>query len=115
LPTILADPIQLEQALDNLITNSIEAIREAQRGSRIILSARMEDGDTYIEVRDDGPGFAPGLESIATTPFMTTKRNGTGLGLAIARSVAEAHGGSLAVNARGTGASIRLRLPTSGK
>lgn len=115
LPTILADPIQLEQALDNLITNSIEAIREAQRGSRIILSARVEDGDTYIEVRDDGPGFAPGLESIATTPFMTTKRNGTGLGLAIARSVAEAHGGSLAVTARGTGASIRLRLPTSGK
>lgn len=115
MPTILADPIQLEQALDNLITNSIEAIREAQRGSRITLSARILAGDTYIEVRDDGPGFAPGLESIATTPFMTTKRNGTGLGLAIARSVAEAHGGSLAVTARGTGASIRLRLPTSGK
>ena len=115
LPTLVADRIQLEQAIDNLITNSIEAIGEGRRPGRIIVSARVESGDAHIEVIDDGPGFAPGLEAIATTPFMTTKRNGTGLGLAIARSVAEAHGGSLAVVHRSTGACVRLRLPTVGR
>jgi two-component system sensor kinase FixL len=114
LPTLMADRIQLEQAIDNLVTNSIEAINEAGRGSRILISARVENGDVHIEVSDDGPGFAPGLEAIATTPFMTTKRNGSGLGLAIARSVAEAHGGSLAVVHRSSGACVRLRLPTAG-
>lgn len=115
LPAIMADRVQLDQAVDNLVTNSIEAINEAGRGSRIKISARVENGDAHIEVSDDGPGFAPGLEAIATTPFMTTKRNGSGLGLAIARSVAEAHGGSLAVVHRSSGACVRLRLPTAGK
>ncbi len=115
LPDITGDRIQLEQAIDNLVTNSIESIREAGRGSLIKISARAQNGDTFIEVTDDGPGFAPGLDALATTPFVTTKRNGSGLGLAIARSVAEAHGGSLAIVHRSTGACVRLRLPTSGK
>jgi two-component system sensor kinase FixL len=111
----LADRIQLEQALDNLVTNSIESIRDAGFGSRIKISARADGGHTFIDVEDDGPGFAPGLDSLATTPFMTTKRNGSGLGLAIARSVAEAHGGSLAIIHRSSGACVRLRLPTTGR
>ncbi len=115
LPIILADRIQLEQALDNIVTNSLEAIREANRGSRIKISAAVQQTELIIEVEDDGPGFAPGLDALATTPFMTTKHNGSGLGLAIARSVAEAHGGSLAILQRSSGACIRLRLPTNGK
>ncbi len=115
LPQIMADQIQLEQALDNIVTNSIEAIRDAGRGSRIKISATVERAEIVIEVEDDGPGFAPGFDALATTPFMTTKHNGSGLGLAIARSVAEAHGGSLAILPRNAGACIRLRLPTSGK
>lgn len=114
-PTIMADRIQLEQAIDNLISNSLESIRDAGRGSRIKVSVGTENTDTYIEVEDDGPGFAPGLDALVTTPFITTKRNGSGLGLAIARSVAEAHGGSLAIVNRSTGACVRLRLPTTGK
>ena len=115
LPVILADHIQLEQALDNIVTNSLEAIRDASHGSRIRISAAVDKAEIIIDVEDDGPGFAPGLDALATTPFMTTKHNGSGLGLAIARSVAEAHGGSLAILPRNSGACIRLRLPTSGK
>ena len=115
LPTIIADAVQLEQAVDNLVVNSIEAIAESGRSGHIGIIVRAEGDDTIIEVEDSGPGFAPGLDALATTPFMTTKRNGSGLGLAIARSVAEAHGGSLAVMRRSTGACVRIRLPTLGK
>jgi signal transduction histidine kinase len=111
LPTLQADRIQLEQAIDNLLTNSIDAIRESGRSGLVKISARHEKGDTQILVEDNGPGFAAGLDAIATTPFMTTKRHGTGLGLAIARSVAEAHGGSLAVDQRLSGACVSIRLP----
>lgn len=113
LPTVFADPVQLEQALDNLVTNSIEAIREARRGSRVKISAISENAETRIDVEDDGPGFAPGLDALVTTPFMTTKPNGSGLGLAIARSVAEAHGGSLSIIRRNSGAMVRLSLPNN--
>jgi signal transduction histidine kinase len=112
-PQLFADPVQLEQALANLINNSIEAIKETGRGGRIDVSARLEKDDAVIEVSDNGPGFAPGLEATVTTPFMTTKQNGSGLGLAIARSVAEAHGGSLSVLPRSTGACVRLRIPAT--
>lgn len=112
---IHADAIQLEQAIDNLIVNSIEAISESGRPGRIKIGVHTEEGDTIVDVEDDGPGFGPGLESTSPTPFVTTKRNGSGLGLAIARSVAEAHGGSLAIVNRNSGACVRIRLPTMGK
>ena len=113
-PTILVDAVQLEQAIDNLVVNSIESISDTGKPGRIRVSCRQDASETHIDVEDSGPGFAPGLEDIATTPFLTTKRQGSGLGLAIARSVAEAHGGSLAVLNRQAGACVRLRLPTTG-
>lgn len=112
---IYADAIQLEQAIDNLVVNGIEAISETGKPGRIRIGVRTEGDDTVIDVEDNGPGFGPGLESTSPTPFVTTKRNGSGLGLAIARSVAEAHGGSLAILNRNIGACVRIRLPTMGK
>ncbi len=112
--SLLGDAVQLEQAIDNLVVNSIESIRETGKPGWIRVSCQENAVDTHIDVEDSGPGFAPGLENIATTPFITTKRQGSGLGLAIARSVAEAHGGSLALMNRHTGACVRLRLPTTG-
>ncbi len=112
--TISADAIQLEQAIDNLIVNAIEAIRDNGTSGVIRITAKTTPSETTIVVQDDGPGFAAGLDSIATTPFMTTKKNGSGLGLAIARSVAEAHGGSLSILQRQKGASVRLILPNIG-
>jgi two-component system, LuxR family, sensor kinase FixL len=113
-PPISADIIQLEQALDNLIVNSIEAIRETGKSGLVRIKVRSTASQTQLVVEDDGPGFAAGLDAIATTPFMTTKKNGSGLGLAIARSVAEAHGGSLSIIQRQGGASVRLILPNIG-
>ena len=110
-PEFYWDPVQLEQALENLINNSIESIRDSGKSGDIIIAAAIDKSDALIEVSDDGPGFAPRLETLATTPFMTTKPYGSGLGLAIARSVAESHGGSLAIVPRSSGATVRIRLP----
>ena len=110
-PVLYCDRVQLQQALYNLINNSIEAIQETGRPGQIRVSAQPADGAVIIEVSDDGPGFAPGLDLLVAAPFTTTKRNGSGLGLAIARSVAEAHGGSLAIMPADRGAKVRLVLP----
>ena len=113
-PPISADGIQLEQAIDNLIVNAIESIRDTGKSGHLRVKVRSKPSETQIIVEDDGPGFAAGLDAIATTPFMTTKKNGSGLGLAIARSVAEAHGGSLSIMQGQGGASVRLILPNIG-
>jgi len=111
-PALLADRVQLQQALHNLISNSIEAIRDAGSPGVIRVSAAIDgNGDAVVEVHDNGPGFPAGFSALAGTPLMTTKSNGSGLGLAVARSVAEAHGGSLEIAAPATGAIVVLRLP----
>lgn len=107
------DRTQLQQALYNLVNNSIESLRENGRPGHVRVSTEFTSGDIVIDVTDDGPGFAPGLDALATTPFITTKDNGSGLGLAIARSVAEAHGGSLSIIPRTPGATVRMSLPAS--
>ena len=107
------DRTQLQQALYNLVNNSIEALRDSGRPGHVRVSTEVVSGDIVIDVTDDGPGFAPGLDALATTPFMTTKDNGSGLGLAIARSVAESHGGSLSILPRTPGATVRMALPAS--
>lgn len=112
-PPVYCDQIQVGQALDNLVNNAIEAILETRRPGQIVVEARLVDDEIRIEVRDDGPGFAPGLSALVTNPFITTKPDGSGLGLAIARSVVEAHGGSLAIVPISLGACIRLRLPAT--
>lgn len=109
---LMVDPTQMQQALHNLINNSIQAIAGTGRRGAITIAARVgEDNSAVLEVRDNGPGFPQGFEELAATPFMTTKQNGSGLGLAVARSVAEAHGGSLVIEPTGYGAVVRLRLP----
>ena len=110
--TLYCDPVQLQQALYNLINNSIEAIQETGRSGQIRVTAIPTDDVVTFEVSDDGPGFAAGLDVLLAAPFATTKANGSGLGLAIARSVAEAHGGSLSIVPRDRGATVRLVLPT---
>jgi signal transduction histidine kinase len=67
--------------------------------------------EVLIEVRDDGPGFPPGFDVNEPAPFTTTKPEGSGLGLAVARSIAEAHGGSLSISTSPRGARVVLKLP----
>jgi signal transduction histidine kinase/ligand-binding sensor domain-containing protein len=112
LPRVLADPVQLQQVLVNLVKNACEAL-EGQAGSRSIeISSRRYDGRVLLDVRDNGPGLAPEVLGRLFQPYVTTKSHGMGLGLAICRSIIEAHGGRLAADARaGGGVAFRIDLP----
>jgi len=98
LPLILADTIQIQQVLLNLIRNGIDAILNNDQPSReIAIVANTEDSGTYIiiEVQDSGPGISKQLRDHMFSPFFTTKANGLGIGLSICHSIVEAHGGKL--------------------
>lgn len=111
-PIIRADGIQLQQAIHNLIVNGAEAILGVGRGGTVETTVRLSGSDeVLIEVHDDGPGFPPGFDVDEPAPFTTTKAEGSGLGLAVARSIAEAHGGSLTISTSPRGARVVLRLP----
>lgn len=108
---VRADPVQLEQALINLLKNAHESgSPEADVELAIVAAVR----EWRIEVRDRGPGMSEQVMASALVPFYSTKRSGTGLGLALAREIAEAHGGRLALaNREGGGLSARMVLPRS--
>lgn len=111
-PLLKADGVQLQQAIHNLIVNSAEAILEVGRGGTIVVTvAATGDDDARIEVQDDGPGFPPGFDVKEPAPFTTTKPEGSGLGLAVARSIAEAHGGSLTIVTSSRGSRVAMKLP----
>jgi PAS domain S-box-containing protein len=96
LPLMLADRVQLQQVLLNLIMNGIEAMTGAINQPRVLgVASRIdESGNVLVEVRDSGAGF--GLEAdLLFAPFFTTKANGMGMGLPISRSLIEGHGGRL--------------------
>jgi signal transduction histidine kinase len=110
-PIIRADGVQLQQAVHNLILNGAEAIMGVRRTGMIETTAAWSEENVVIEVSDDGPGFPPGFDVNEPTPFTTTKPEGSGLGLAVARSIAEAHGGSLSIFTSPRGARVTLKLP----
>jgi PAS domain S-box-containing protein len=96
LPLVLADRVQIQQVLLNLIMNAIEAMAAVDDQPRLIhVDSRIDgSGDVLVAVRDLGVGL--GSEpSRLFTPFYTTKANGMGMGLSISRSLVEAHGGRL--------------------
>jgi signal transduction histidine kinase len=113
LPVVKADALQIEQVLVNLVRNAAEALADAgRRDGRVAIEAEWDGTDSVIvRVRDNGPGFDPGLAERATTPFATTKADGLGLGLSLARSIVEAHGGRLAIESTASGAAISFTLP----
>jgi PAS domain S-box-containing protein len=114
LPRVLADPIQLYQAILNLVVNAIEAMEgnppPAARELRVTL--RAVDGGVRVAVTDSGPGADDASLSRMARTFHTTKDRGTGLGLLVTRSLAEAHGGRLEVaRNRGRGLTFTIHLP----
>jgi PAS domain S-box-containing protein len=96
LPLVLADHVQLQQVLLNLIMNGIEAMTAVTDRPRILwMQSRIdESGDVLVKVRDSGTGLGSEGDRIFT-PFFTTKGNGMGMGLPISRSLVESHGGRL--------------------
>src|ERR1700733_7139368 len=96
LPSVLADRVQLQQVLLNLIMNGIEAMAAVRDRPRLLgLQSRIdESGDVLVAVSDSGTGFGLELDRVFT-PFFTTKAKGMGMGLSISRSLVESHGGRL--------------------
>jgi PAS domain S-box-containing protein len=96
LPPVLADRVQLQQVLLNLIMNGIEAMIAVTDQSRSLwVESRVdESGDVLVAVRDAGTGLGPEADRVFT-PFFTTKAKGMGMGLSISRSLVENHGGRL--------------------
>jgi two-component system sensor kinase FixL len=96
LPDVIADRIQVETVLHNLIDNAIDALKDMSTERRIALTAVAHDqGSVRFTVKDNGPGLAPAARESLFHPFTTSKAEGLGLGLAISRTMVEAHGGAL--------------------
>jgi two-component system sensor kinase FixL len=110
LPPVMVDMLQIEQALLNLLRNSIEAIGEAVRGA-ITIEATPAGDFVEIAVRDSGPGFPPDLIANPFLPFASTKAEGLGIGLALCRSIIEAHGGRLWLDSDSPGGAVCFTLP----
>jgi PAS domain S-box-containing protein len=112
LPKIMADRVQIQQVLMNLMLNGIEAMHGTC--GELAVESHVESGQLSILVSDTGVGLPTANAEQIFDPFFTTKPQGTGLGLAIARSIVEAHGGRIwAVSNSGRGAAFHLTLPTS--
>jgi len=111
LPAVMADRVQLQQVLLNLMLNGIEAIRDTS-GELSIKSQLDDDGQLLISVSDTGVGLPTENADQIFNPFFTTKYKGTGLGLAITRSIVESHGGRIwATPNSGPGATFYFTLP----
>jgi PAS domain S-box-containing protein len=113
LPTVMADRVQLQQVLMNLMLNGIEAMRD-RSGQLSIKSQLAEVGQLLISVTDTGVGLPSENVARIFDAFFTTKSQGTGLGLAITRSIVEAHGGRIWATANsGRGSTFFFTLPTN--
>jgi PAS domain S-box-containing protein len=111
LPKVMADRVQLQQVLMNLMINGIEAMLGTS-GELTIKSKLADDGQLLISVTDTGVGLPTENADQVFNPFFTTKSQGTGLGLAITRSIVESHGGRIwATGNSGRGATFSFTLP----
>ena len=113
LPLVMVDMLQIEQALLNLMRNSMEAIGDVGRGT--IAIEAVVTGAEFVEIRlrDTGPGFPPDLAGSPFLPFSSTKKEGLGIGLPLCRSIIEAHGGRIWLDTNATGAAVHFTLPVA--
>jgi signal transduction histidine kinase len=111
LPMTVADRVQLQQVLMNLMLNGIEAMKDTG-GVLTVKSQLGEDGQIEISVNDTGPGLPLGKADQIFDAFFTTKSQGSGMGLAIGKSIIESHGGRIWANGDGgRGATFHFTLP----
>jgi len=109
---VLADRIQVQQVLVNLIRNASEAMLSLKRRGSLRITAEMHDGMALVRVVDNGAGVAEDGIGALFSPFVSTKRDGMGVGLFISRRIIESHGGKLWFEpAEGGGAEFRFTLP----
>ncbi|WP_177207782.1 ATP-binding protein [Massilia yuzhufengensis] len=109
---VLADRVQLEIVLRNLLSNALQALAGMPAGEerRIAVDAGVDGAWVWIRIADTGPGIAGKVRARLFEPFVSLKSSGLGLGLAISRSIVETHGGKLSVEP-GRHAILRITLP----
>ena len=113
LPMTVADRVQLQQVLMNLMLNAIEAMKDTG-GVVTVKSQLAEDGQIEISVNDTGPGLPLGKADQIFDAFFTTKPQGSGMGLAISKSIVESHGGRIWASGNGgRGATFHFTLPAA--
>jgi PAS domain S-box-containing protein len=113
LPMTVADRVQLQQVLMNLMLNGIEAMKDTG-GVLTVKSQLREDGQIEIAVKDTGPGLPVGKSDQIFEAFFTTKPQGSGMGLAICKSIVESQGGRIWTNGDGgRGATFHFTLPAA--
>jgi PAS domain S-box-containing protein len=113
---VIANRIQLQQVIFNLITNAIEAMDSVTDGRRLlqVTSTLCSHDKVVIAVEDSGPGIDSNNVNHIFDPFFTTKKHGMGMGLSICRSIVEAHDGHLSVrSAVSRGSVFEITLPVS--
>jgi signal transduction histidine kinase len=115
LPDVRVDPMQVEQALVEIVSNALDAMPS---GGRLGILGRTDGSDPVggyvtIEITDTGPGIPDHVLPSVCEPFFTTRQEGTGLGLAIAKRYVEQNGGRIEITSRASGTVVRLRLPAA--
>ena len=116
LPRVMADRVQLQQVLMNLILNGIEAMQDTKSEGQLTIRSLMAEPDQLlISVSDTGVGLPREQADQIFNAFFSTKTQGTGMGLSISRSIIESHGGRLwATSNSGRGATFNFTLPSAG-
>ena len=110
---VLADKVQIQQVLLNLIRNAIEAMELSDNRELVIASSAAEDDLLTISVADTGQGIAAEMITQLFQPFVSTKRQGMGVGLSISRTIIELHGGRIWADSNpGGGTIFRFTLRT---
>jgi two-component system sensor kinase FixL len=114
LPPVLADSVQIQQVVLNLVRNAIEAMQDVDR-REVSIATRAVGSMAEASIADTGPGIAPELADRLFQPFVTSKPTGMGLGLSICRDIVDAHHGRLTCAPRPEGGTVfRLALPIVG-
>jgi two-component system, LuxR family, sensor kinase FixL len=113
---VLADKVQIQQVLLNLMRNAIEAMEDCKRRELVISTAPTPDNMVEISVADTGSGISPEIVANLFQPFVTTKAQGMGVGLSISRTIIEAHGGAIAPRPNSGGGTVfSFTLPAVAK
>jgi two-component system, LuxR family, sensor kinase FixL len=106
LDSVLADKVQVQQVVLNLVRNAIEAMEQSDHRHLIIATERGPDGMAIVKIADTGTGIAPEIAEQLFQPFITTKSQGLGVGLSISRTIVESHGGRIWVEPDPAGGTI---------
>jgi two-component system sensor kinase FixL len=111
---VLADRVQIQQVLVNLMRNASEAMRESAERRLVVRTFPQADSRIAVEVCDTGPGISPEVRERLFQPFVTSKPGGMGIGLLISKRIVEAHGGEMEFrNGQNGGAIFRFTLTSA--